>query len=89
MVWIPISQVSQSDLGAMKGNSFEVFYTSKFVVIFIILVKDAGDNREICKNNKLVCGFLFLTTIIGGILLSNNAIAANRSKYQCLNISTS
>ena len=59
VVSIPISQVSQSDLGAMKGNSFEVFYTSKFEVIFIIMVKDAGDNQEICKNNKLVGGFHF------------------------------
>ena len=54
MALIPISQVSQSDLGAMKGNSFEVFYTSKFEVIFIIVLEDAGDNQEICKNNELV-----------------------------------
>ena len=43
MVLIPISQVSQSDLGAMKGNSFEVFYTSKFEVTFIIMVEVAGE----------------------------------------------
>ena len=82
MALIPISQVSQSDLGAMKGNSFEVFYTSKFEVIFNMMVEDAGDNQEICKNNKIVGGFLFLPTIIGGILLSNSAIAANWSKAQ-------
>ena len=66
----------------MKGNSFEVFYTSKFEVIFIIMVKYADDNQEICKNNKLLGAFLFLPIIIGSILLSNNAIAANRSKRQ-------
>ena len=27
-----LGQVSQSDLGTMKANSFEVFYTSKFEV---------------------------------------------------------
>ena len=79
MVLILISQVSQSDLSAMKGNSFEVFYTSKFEVIFmIIMVEDAGDNQEFCKSNKIVGGFLFLPTIIGGILLSNNAIACRQ-----------
>ena len=66
----------------MKGNSFEVFYTSKFEVNFIKMVDDAGDDQDICKNNKIVSGFLFFPTIIGGPLLSNNAIAANRSKCQ-------
>ena len=64
----------------MKGNSFEVFYTSKFEVIFIIVLEDAGDNQEICKNNKIVGDFSFYQPSFGGILLWNSAIAANRSK---------